>query len=142
MLEWLSGWVYTKMEVDGLPIWAKVGDLDITEEKLKEIESRGSHHDVMPEHSLLYTHRHFSFGFNGPHIVEVNMTSSDPQLVEAGKYVPIRLSIPLLCIDRLFSRSRPPGLPPPSITKIALTVIWNTISSNPKFIGSVSSIVS
>ena len=74
------------MEVDGLPIWAKVGDLDISEEKLKEIESRGSHHDVMPEHSLLYTHRHFSFGYNGPHVVEVNMTSSDPQLVETGQY--------------------------------------------------------
>lgn len=76
-----------KMEVDGLPIWAKVGDLDITEERLKEIESHGSHHDVMPEHSLLYTHRHFSFGYNGQHIVEVNMTSSDPQLVEAERFV-------------------------------------------------------
>ena len=86
MLEWLSGWVYTKMEVDGLPIWAKVGDLDITEEKLKEIESRGSHHDVMPEHSLLYTHRHFSIGYNNDRTVEVNMTASDPQLIEVDKY--------------------------------------------------------
>ena len=29
------------MEVDGLPIWAKVGDLDITDEQFKEMESRG-----------------------------------------------------------------------------------------------------
>ena len=73
------------MEVDGLPIWAKVGDLDISEEKLRELESHGTHHDVMPEHSFIYTHRHFSFGFNGDRIVEVNMTASDPQLVEADK---------------------------------------------------------
>ena len=109
------------MEVDGLPIWAKVGDLDITEEKLKEIEARGSHHDVMPEHSLLYTHRHFSFGFNGPHVVEVNMTSSDPQLVEAGKYGLIFNSNDIL--DRLFSLFRLLGLLPPSATNIALTGI-------------------
>ena len=40
----------------------------------------------MPEHSMIYTHRHFSFGYNGDQIVEVNMTASDPQLVEAGMY--------------------------------------------------------
>lgn len=31
------------MEVDGLPIWAKVGDLNISDEKFHEIESRGVH---------------------------------------------------------------------------------------------------
>ena len=29
------------MEVDGLPIWAKVGDLDISEERFREMESKG-----------------------------------------------------------------------------------------------------
>ena len=29
------------LEVDGLPIWAKVGDLDISEEQLQEIEEHG-----------------------------------------------------------------------------------------------------
>lgn len=28
------------MEVDGLPIWAKVGDLDISDEQFHELEKR------------------------------------------------------------------------------------------------------
>lgn len=86
------------MEVDGLPIWAKVGDLDISDEQFHEMEKRGvyqyfiqlieqDHHDVLPENSLIYTHRHFTFGFNNDRIVEVNMTASDPQLIEANKYI-------------------------------------------------------
>ena len=62
------------MEVDGLPIWAKVGDLDISEERFREMESKG-----------VYTHRHFSFGYNGDRIVQVNMTASDPQRIEEDK---------------------------------------------------------
>ena len=40
----------------------------------------------MPENSLIYTHRHFSIGYNNDRIVEVNMTASDPQLIEVDKY--------------------------------------------------------
>lgn len=29
------------MVVDGLPIWAKVGDLDISDEQFHELEKRG-----------------------------------------------------------------------------------------------------
>lgn len=39
----------------------------------------------MPENSLLYTHRHFTFGVNNDQIVEVNMTASDPQLVHVNE---------------------------------------------------------
>lgn len=40
----------------------------------------------MPENSMIYTHRHFTFGYNNDRIVEVNMTASDPQLIEPEKY--------------------------------------------------------
>lgn len=86
----------TQLDVDGLPIWAKVGDLDISDEKFEEMERAGVRfemrvnaqhsHDVMPENSLLYTHRHFTFGVNNDQIVEVNMTASDPQLVHVNEY--------------------------------------------------------
>ena len=29
------------MEIDGLPIWAKVGDLNMSEEEIEEMEKKG-----------------------------------------------------------------------------------------------------
>ena len=92
----LSFLIPLQLDVDGLPIWAKVGDLDISNEKFEEMERAGVRfemrvndqhsHDIMPENSLLYTHRHFTFGVNNDQIVEVNMTASDPQLVHVNEY--------------------------------------------------------
>lgn len=44
---------------------------------------------MLPENSLIYTHRHFSFGYNGDRIVQVNMTASDPQRIEEDKCIPL-----------------------------------------------------
>lgn len=30
-----------QLEIDGLPIWAKVGDLDMTEEEIEAMEKKG-----------------------------------------------------------------------------------------------------
>ena len=68
-----------QLEIDGLPIWAKVGDLDMTKEEVEAMESKGSHHEVIPGKARMYTHRLFTIGYNNDRIVEVNMTSSNPR---------------------------------------------------------------
>lgn len=82
-----------QLEIDGLPIWAKVGDLDMTEEEIEAMEKKGvrnirsiiihqSHHDVIPGKARMYTHRLFTIEYNGNRIVKVDMTSSNLKVVE------------------------------------------------------------
>ena len=52
-----------------------------------------SHHEVIPGKARIYTHRLFTLGYNGDQIVEVNMTSSNPRVVEVGTPLKITTSI-------------------------------------------------
>ena len=133
--------------MDGLPIWAKVGDLDISDEKFEEMERKGvfqassihdQHaHDIMPENSLLYTHRHFTFGVNNDQIVEINMTASDPQLVHVNEY-PRFFSI--TCTDRFSFRIRARGFHRTFHSRTAFTAITQRRRRKRRCIGSAYSI--
>ena len=48
---------------------------------------------MIPGKARIYTHRLFTLGYNGDQIVEVNMTSSNPRVVEAGTPLKITTSI-------------------------------------------------
>ena len=135
--------------MDGLPIWAKVGDLDISDEKFEEMERAGVRsemrvnaqhsHDIMPENRLLYTHRHFTFGVNNDQIVEVNMTASDPQLVHVNEY---RGSSPHFPLDRFSFRTRARGFRRQCPSRTGLTGISRRRRRKRRCIGSASSIPS
>lgn len=60
--------------VDGLPVWGFVGDSD---KETDLIMSSGSLATAADPHKYVNSHFHFSIGFNGNHIVEVNLTA-DP----------------------------------------------------------------
>mmetsp|Transcript_337 Transcript_337/g.782 ORF Transcript_337/g.782 Transcript_337/m.782 type:complete len:475 (+) Transcript_337:100-1524(+) len=57
------------MMLDELPIWGYVGEI--------ETKPAGDTHGAETAHHLLFTHLDFSIAFNGPHIIEVNV-SADP----------------------------------------------------------------
>lgn len=48
---------------------------------------------MIPGKARIYTHRLFTLGYNGDQIVEVNMTSSNPRVVEVGTPLKITTSI-------------------------------------------------
>ena len=64
-----------QLYLDDLPIWGMVGE---------SIESEQANGEVI---NYLYTHRHFSVGFNGDRIIEVNMTSEKPMIISGPRSV-------------------------------------------------------
>jgi len=60
--------------VDGLPVWGYVGDSD---KETDLILSSGSLAAAADPHKYVHAHLQFSIGYNGKHIVEVNLTA-DP----------------------------------------------------------------
>ena len=60
--------------VDGLPVWGYVGDSD---KETDLIMSSGSLAAAADPHKYVHAHLQFSIGYNGNHIVEVNLTA-DP----------------------------------------------------------------
>jgi len=59
-----------QMYVDDLPLWGMVGDM--LGETGKEISELKPH---------IYTKKSFTFAYNGEHIIEVNLTSEEPELL-------------------------------------------------------------
>lgn len=98
-----------QMYLDELPIWGLVGEIVKGEDALRhliehgetfteEAQVLGHNTDAVKSVSLedaikyrdsafLFTHRRFDIAYNGDRIIEVNLTSDAPQLVEPGKYV-------------------------------------------------------
>lgn len=62
---------YFEMMLDELPIWGYVCELE-REAKSKEHGKKDAEHDAR---YYLFTHLDFSIAWNGPHIIEVNVTS-------------------------------------------------------------------
>ena len=56
-----------QMYMDGLPIWAMLGLYKTPENSITQM--------AVPH---LFTHKHFSIGYNGNQIIQVNLTSSNP----------------------------------------------------------------
>lgn len=54
-----------QMYIDGLPIWGKVGERD-------------------GKNYYIYTHKKFDIGYNGEHIVDVNIATEGKQLLKTG----------------------------------------------------------
>lgn len=65
---------FFELLIDGLPVWGYVGDSD---KETDLILSSGSLAAVADPHKYVYAHYHFSIGYNGNRIVEVNLTA-DP----------------------------------------------------------------
>lgn len=57
-----------QMYIDGLPIWGKVGDKDA-------------------DGYFIYTHKKFDIGYNGEHIVDVNMATSEKRRLVVGERI-------------------------------------------------------
>lgn len=57
-----------KLSIDGLPVWGALGVL-------------GKDPDNGNLEEYIYTHRHFEIGYNGKHIVEASLNTSEPRLL-------------------------------------------------------------
>jgi hypothetical protein len=65
---------FFELLIDGLPVWGYVGDSD---KETDLILSSGSLAAAADPHKYVHAHFHFSIGYNGNRIVEVNLTA-DP----------------------------------------------------------------
>jgi len=75
--------------LDDLPIWGMVGEV---------VEDPGSNKQQV----YIYTHKKFVITYNGPRIIEVNLTSENPVPVEAGSVLEFSYSINWYPTDILF----------------------------------------
>jgi len=74
-----------QMFLDDLPIWGMVGELLGVEEDRAMLGQEHTHSEN--QHAMVYTHRVFSISHNQDRIIEVNLTSSNPQAIIAnGEY--------------------------------------------------------
>lgn len=76
--------------MDDLPIWGFVGEVQKEGGNKKAWNHKGGadaeagalaemdESDPMAPDVVVYTHKHFDIGYNGQHIVSVNVTSSEP----------------------------------------------------------------
>jgi len=62
-----------QMYVDDLPLWGMVGDMLGESEKDMELKPH------------IYTHKSFSFAYNDNRVIEVNLTSEEPELLKPIK---------------------------------------------------------
>jgi len=66
---------YFEMMLDELPIWGYVGELETKSVNFaRELDNSTRY--------LLFTHLHFSIAWNGPHIIEVNVSADPLQRVD------------------------------------------------------------
>ncbi|KAK8795624.1 hypothetical protein WA158_000281 [Blastocystis sp. Blastoise] len=83
----ISNHYWYQLDIDGLPIWSKVGDLNLSQDAVDKLEEQGVTHEVLPDKTFIYTHRHFTLSYNQNNIIEVNLTSS--VLTKVEPLVPI-----------------------------------------------------
>lgn len=63
------------------------------EETIKQIEEhRERPHDIA-DSTFIFTHKRFSLALNGDQVIEVNLTSENPQEVVAGKTIQFSYSV-------------------------------------------------
>jgi len=69
---------YFEMMLDELPIWGYVGELETR-------AKAASGHDANATRYFLFTHLDFSIAYNGPHIIEVNVSADPLQRVDLAQ---------------------------------------------------------
>mmetsp|Transcript_8294 Transcript_8294/g.25783 ORF Transcript_8294/g.25783 Transcript_8294/m.25783 type:complete len:576 (-) Transcript_8294:74-1801(-) len=80
--------------LDDLPIWGMVGELTSTE---------GDEDEAAAE-ALLFTHKALSISYNGPRIIQVNLTSSNPVALRAGAQLEFTYSVQWHATDTPFQK--------------------------------------
>jgi len=76
-----------QMYIDELPLWGLIG------------EKRGNNDEY-----YVFAHKEFSIGYNGDHIVEVNLTASNPVPIKQDQRIPFTYSAKWVSSTRTFSR--------------------------------------
>jgi transmembrane 9 superfamily protein 3 len=69
-----------QLYLDDLPMWAMVGGA---------VKKEGTNEIVR----YIYTHQKFSIGYNGPHIVQVNLTAENPVVIKEGEKIDFTYSV-------------------------------------------------
>jgi len=82
-------WWY-QMFLDDLPIWGMVGEV---------VPGESSDDDKL----YLYTHKKFVIAYNGDQIIEVNLTSENPVLLERGAQIRFTYSVQWVPTDTPFA---------------------------------------
>ena len=77
-----------QMYIDELPIWGMVGEYMMAEQP-----KAGSNSPSVREQGFVYTHKDFSIAYNGPQIIEVNLTSDNPKPLKADTTLPLTFSV-------------------------------------------------
>jgi len=113
-----------QLNVDGLPVWGMAGEVVTSEDMLKhllthgetfeqEIQNMGHNTDAvmqvsmkkaveMQDKAFLFTHKHFSIGYNGDRVVEVNLTSDHPVHIQPGRLFDLSYSVEWVPVSRDF----------------------------------------
>lgn len=89
----VSNHYWYQLFIDELPIWGMVGEVVAEEDVIREIESHTEQPHGIADATFLYTHKTFTIAYNGPRIIEVNMTSDAAQPIQAGKDYPLTYSV-------------------------------------------------
>lgn len=103
-----------QVALDELPVWGMVGELVTGDETLEHLRQHGGSLEeelarlgdaesikavsqsealAMADHAFIFTHRHLTIGYNGNRIVEVSLTSEDPEHIEPGRAFDLKLSV-------------------------------------------------
>mmetsp|Transcript_35820 Transcript_35820/g.47291 ORF Transcript_35820/g.47291 Transcript_35820/m.47291 type:complete len:612 (-) Transcript_35820:410-2245(-) len=84
------------MYLDDLPIWGMVGqETSPASTETTGVGSGGSE-------KVIFTHRKFTVAFNGPRIVEVNLTSENPEPIAEGHTLDFSYSVHWAATDKHF----------------------------------------
>lgn len=101
-----------EMYIDELPVWAMLGEYmqsEYTDTKQSSDILQHSHQHQHIEQSFLYTHRHFTIGYNQNQIMQVNLTSENLQPIKPDTQYDITytvqwVSMPNESFDTRFNR--------------------------------------
>jgi hypothetical protein len=114
------------MYIDDLPIWGMVGEVRLRvtqhgcrafrqgyglywehqivapEETIREIETHKERPHDVADSTFIFTHKRFTLARNGDQVIEVNLTSENPQEVAPGKTISFSYSVEWTETDKPF----------------------------------------
>lgn len=80
----ISNHYWYQMYLDDLPIWGMLGEVLASEEYVLEMEAHKEIPHEKASETFIFTHKKFSMSYNGNRVIEVNLTSENPQSVKMG----------------------------------------------------------
>lgn len=121
----ISNHYWYQMYIDDLPIWGMVGEVcppapltclstselnfEMTvcqivapEETIREIETHKERPHDIADSTFIFTHKRFTLAHNGDQVIEVNLTSENPQEVAPGKTISFSYSVEWTETDKSF----------------------------------------